>query len=218
MTSMAVHRLPQSIYNAQITGGSLLVPESQVIAGLMLTGVHENLARWQKAIREDNVLQKRSWHSADRMAGLIRNRLLLLDVDGWRLISRGSREVRVQMVLGSALLHSRLLRDFLTEIVWPKHRRFEKTLEISDWTVFFAECVHRDPNLAELSPSTVRKLREVAFRILVEGGLVPSTRDLQVSPITLTPSVAAYFEARSHRDIVKAIDPMQAGPTQTGSR
>jgi hypothetical protein len=202
---------PQPVYNAQITGGGLLVPESQAIAGLMLAGVHEDLARWQKAIRDDNVLQKRSWRSADRMAGLIRNRLLLLDADGWRLISRGAREVRVQMVLGSALLHSRLLRDFLDEIVWPKHRRFEKTLEISDWTVFFAECVHRDPNLADLSPSTIKKVREVAFRVLVEAGIVPSTRVLQVSPIALVPSVAAYFEARGHLDIVKAIDPMHAG-------
>jgi hypothetical protein len=202
---------PQPVYNAQITGGGLLVPESQTVAGLMLAGVHEDLARWQKAIRDDNILQKRSWRSADRMAGLIRNRLLLLDADGWRVISRGAREVRVQMVLGSALLHSRLLRDFLAEIVWPKHRRFEKTLEIADWTVFFAECVHRDPNLADLSPSTVKKVREVAFRVLVEAGIVPSPRALQVSPIALAPSVAAYFEARGHLDIVKAIDPMQAG-------
>lgn len=201
----------QPIYNAQITGGGLLVPESQVIADLMLTGTHEDLTRWQKAIRDDNVLQKRSWRSADRMAGLIRNRLLLLDAEGWRLISRGSREVRVQMVLGSALLHSRLLRDFLTEIVWPKHRRFEKTLEISDWTVFFAECAHRDPTLAKLSPTTVKKVREVAFRVLVEAGIVPSTRSLQVSPIALSPSVASYFEAQSHLDIIRAIDPMQAG-------
>lgn len=202
---------PQPVYNAQITGGGLLVPESQTIAGLMLAGVHEDLARWQKAIRDDNVLQKRSWRSADRMAGLIRNRLLLLDAEGWRLINRGAREVRVQMVLGSALLHSRLLRDFLAEIVWPKHRRFEKTLEIADWTVFFAECVHRDPSLADLSPSTVKKVREVAFRVLVEAGIVPSTRVLQVAPIALASSVAAYFEVRDHLDIVKAIDPMHAG-------
>jgi hypothetical protein len=201
---------PQPVYNAQITGGGLLVPESQAIAGLMLAGVHEDLVQWQKAIRDDNVLQKRSWRSADRMAGLIRNRLLLLDAEGWRLISRGSREVRVQMVFGSVLLHSRLLRDFLTEIVWPKHRRFDKILVISDWTVFFAECVHRDPNLAKLSPSTVKKVREVAFRVLVEAGIVPSTRALQVFPLALVPSIAAYFEARSHLDIVKAIDPMQA--------
>jgi len=201
---------PQPIYNAQITGGGLLIPESQVVAGLMLAGTHDDLKRWQKAIRDDNVLQKRSWRSADRMAGLIRNRLLLLDAEGWRLISRGSAEIRIQMVLGSALLHSRLLRDFLTEIVWPKHRRFEKNLEIQDWTVFFAECVHRDSNLAALSPSTVKKVREVALRVLVEAGIVPSVRSLQVAPISITPTVAAYFEARGNHDIIKAIDPMQA--------
>jgi len=209
---------PQPTYNAQITGGGLLIPESQVVAGLMLAGAHDDLKRWQKAIRDDNVLQKRSWRSADRMAGLIRNRLLLLDAEGWRLISRGSAEVRIQMVLGSALLHSRLLRDFLAEIVWPKHRRFEKHLEIQDWTVFFAECVHRDPNLADLSPSTVKKVREVAFRVLAEAGIVPSVRSLRITPVSITPTVAAYFEARSHLDIIKALDPMPTGPMQAGAR
>jgi hypothetical protein len=82
---------PQPVYNAQITGGGLLVPESQAIAGLMLAGVHEDMAQWQKAIRDDNILQKRSWRSADRMAGLIRNRLLLLDEDGWRPSCRAAR-------------------------------------------------------------------------------------------------------------------------------
>jgi len=199
------------IYNAQITGGGLLIPESQVIANLMLAGVHDDPNEWKKTIREDNVLQKRSWRSADRMAGLIRNRLLLLDTEGWRMISRGSAEVRIQMVLGAALLHSRLLRDFLVEIVWAKHRRFEKSLEIQDWTVFFAECVHRDPTLADLSPSTVKKVREVAFRVLAEAGIVPSVRSLRVAPISITLTVAAYFEARSHLDIIHAIDPMQVG-------
>ncbi len=211
MILMRTPAKPQFIYNAQITGGGLLVPESQVVAELMLTGIHEDRPKWQKAIRDDNILQKRSWKSADRMAGLIRNRLLLLDSEGWRLISSGSREVRVQMVLGSALLHSRLLRDFLVEIVWPKHRRFEKTLEIADWTVFFAECVHRDPNLANLSPSTVKKVREVAFRALTEAGILASTRSLQIVPISLVPTVTTYFATRNYRDIIKAIDPMQTG-------
>ena len=211
MSPKSLRQKPPRIYNAQITGGGLLIPESQVVAGMMLTGVHEAPKLWRHAIREDNVLQKRSWRSADRMASLIRNRLLLLDAEGWRLIHRGSADVRVQMVLGAALLHSRLLQDFLTEIVWPKHRRFDKTVEISDWTVFFAECVHRDPKLADLAPSTIKKVREVAFRMLYESGIVPSVRSLNVTPITVAPKVAEYFATRNHSDIIKAIDPLQAG-------
>lgn len=199
------------IYNAQITAGGLLIPESQVIAGLMLTGVHEDPTQWNQSIRQENVLQKRSWRSADRMAGLIRNRLLLLDVDGWRHISHGSPEIRSQMVFGAALLHSRLIRDFLTEIVWPKHRRFEKNLEIRDWTVFFAECTHRDPTLGDLSPTTTKKLREVAFRILIESSILASNRARKIAPITIVPEVASYFQNRHHQDIIRAIDPMQAG-------
>ena len=45
-------------YRADITAGSLKIPESRMIADLLLRGADD--AAWRAAIFEDNVLQARS--------------------------------------------------------------------------------------------------------------------------------------------------------------
>ena len=50
--------MPESLYKADIAGGSLKVPESRIIADLLLRGVDEK--EWRDAIEVENALQKRS--------------------------------------------------------------------------------------------------------------------------------------------------------------
>jgi hypothetical protein len=57
-------------YRADIAGGSLKVPESRIIADLLLRGVDDN--EWRDAIEVQNALQKRSPATARRQASLIR--------------------------------------------------------------------------------------------------------------------------------------------------
>ena len=58
-------------YKADIAGGSLKLPESRIIAGLLIDGVSES--EWKDAIEVENVLQKRSPGTAKRQASLIRD-------------------------------------------------------------------------------------------------------------------------------------------------
>ena len=62
-----------SIYNAEISAGSLMLPESRRIARLLLT--HPTKEQWFEALKLDNILQKKSPATAKRQARLIRNRL-----------------------------------------------------------------------------------------------------------------------------------------------
>ncbi len=62
-----------SLYNAEISTGSFMIPESRQIAKLLLT--HPTIEQWFDALHLDNVLQKKSPASAKRQARLIRNRL-----------------------------------------------------------------------------------------------------------------------------------------------
>ena len=61
-------------YKAELTAGSLKVPESRVVADLLLRGV--DASGWRQAMFKENVLQARSPQTAKRLRTLIRN--------GWR--------------------------------------------------------------------------------------------------------------------------------------
>ena len=71
-------------YRADITAGSLKVPESRVVADLLLRGV--SAQAWGDAVRKQNLLQTRNPATAVRVGRLIRKRLELMDADLWRLV------------------------------------------------------------------------------------------------------------------------------------
>jgi hypothetical protein len=60
-------------YKANFTKGGLMVPESRILADLLLRGV--DAAAWKQAVELDNVLRKRSPTTASTKAALIRARL-----------------------------------------------------------------------------------------------------------------------------------------------
>ena len=65
-----------SLYNAEISAGSLLLLESKRIATLLLGQPDE--AAWVHAIEIENILQKKTPATARRQARLIRRRLPVL--------------------------------------------------------------------------------------------------------------------------------------------
>jgi hypothetical protein len=58
--------LDRSRYSADITAGSLKVPESRIIADLFLRGIDES--SWREALYDQNVLQARNPETAKRLA------------------------------------------------------------------------------------------------------------------------------------------------------
>ncbi|MDH4483528.1 MAG: DUF1819 family protein, partial [Rhodoferax sp.] len=101
------------IYNAEISAGSLMLPESRRIAKLLLASPTAD--QWDHAIEVENILQKKP-ATARRQARLMRNRLETLDQDGWQSIVEGDTEVASQILLAASIRHSQLLSDFLRDV------------------------------------------------------------------------------------------------------
>ena len=114
------------IYNAEISAGSLMLPESRRVARLLLT--HPTKEQWFQALKVDNVLQKKSPATARRQARLIRNRLDTLEHEAWSLIAEGSQEVATQLLFAAAIKHSRVLADFLRDVYAGHLRRLEQNI------------------------------------------------------------------------------------------
>jgi hypothetical protein len=190
-----------NLYNAEISAGSLMLPESRRIARLLLTAPSQQ--QWDEALKNENLLQK-SPSTARRQARLIRNRLETLDQQGLRLIADGDAELSGQLLLAAAARHSLLLSDFMRDVYAADIRRLERTLSHRQWEGFLAECEHRDPAVGAWAASTRKKLFEVTVRILAEAKFLDSTRRKTLTPPMLHPKARDYLK--------------QLGDTQTLSR
>ena len=196
------------VYSAEISAGSLMLPESRRVAGLLLTGPSRE--QWFDSLKLDNLLQKKTPVTACRQAQLIRKRLETLTEEGLKVIASGSQEVATQLLFAAAIKHSRIFADFLLDVYAEKLRRLEQNLSpAKDWDAFLGECVQRDPEFANLRASTKAKMLQVILRVLAEGRYVDSTRNLRLTPPHLHPDVVSYLKRHGETSVLAIMDMSQ---------
>jgi len=124
-------------YRADISAGALKVPETRVIADLLLRGVDEQ--EWKRALISDNVLQTRNSATAIRLARLIKARLALMDAELWKMICEATGVVAVHAALAAAIKHSLLLGDFLDLVVREQYHLFNPALSNRLWDDYLSD-------------------------------------------------------------------------------
>ena len=188
------------IYNAEISAGSLMLPESRRVARFLLT--QPDRATWFDTLRTENILQKKSPATARRQARLIRNRLETLDEQAWQMVAEGEQELARQILFAASVKHSRLLGDFMRDVVAGRIRRFEECLAPTDWEAFLADCIQRDPAVAVFaSLQGVLNQEKLAQRIVSLHN--PDELDMMI----FTGVGAAYPLVRSHT-LLNALHPL----------
>ncbi len=190
-------------YKADITAGSLKVPESRVIADLMLRGL--DARGWEEAIVDRNVLQVRNPATARRLARLIRGRLSLMEADLWRLVRDGSGTVAVHACLAAAVKHSALLGDFLDLVVREQYRLFSPALSKSLWEGFLDDCRGRDPDMPLWNESTRRRLRSSVLQILAQAGYIDDTRSMKLQTVHIAAQVLDYLQEHQEQYVLRCI-------------
>lgn len=197
-------KMPPMRYSADLTAGSLKLPESRVVADLLIRGVSE--AEWKTAVQVENVLQARSVTTANRLARLLRSRLESMDVDLWRLVRDGSSTVATHACLAAAIKHSRLLGDFLDLVVREEYRTFAAKLSPKLWEPFLEDCRNRDPEMPVWNASTVTRLRSSVFQILAQAGYIESTKTMRLQTVHISAEVLRYLRDHDERYVLRCIE------------
>ena len=191
------------IFNGEIVAGSLLEKESRVIARLVLENLDEET--WRQKLYVENILQKRSQPTIKRMVALIRKRLSTINAEAWQMIAGGSNEAACQMLLVAAIKHSRLLGDFLIKVIKGNLTAFQNNVTDRDWQKFLEECATIEPQIKQWSPSTIKKLRQVIFRILAEAKILENTRSLKIMPFFINPEVERLLLKNDESYVLKCL-------------
>jgi hypothetical protein len=186
-------------YASDLSGGSLMVRESRIVAALLLESPTD--AAWQQAIVTDNILQKRASSSARRNAQAIRKRLQHLTPDFLRALRDGDDELATQIAFCATLLGNLLLVEFIERVVLDAYTTHTEKLDQYQWFDFLDESAHRDPSISSWTESSRKKMREVAFRILREVGYIPGPRDFTLQRVVIRPEVITMLDDHDLRRI-----------------
>ena len=190
-------------YKADITAGALKLPESRLVAGLLLRRVDD--AGWKDAIVTRNVLQARSPATATRLTKLIRGRLETMGPDLWKLVRDGGGAVAAHAVFASAVKHSRLLGDFLDLVVGEHYRVFNTVLSYKVFDDYLDGCRERDPDMPQWNESTRRRLRSSVFQMLAQAGYVETTRSLKLQTVHVADQVLRCLRAGGEDYVLRCI-------------
>ena len=190
-------------YAADITAGALKIPESRLIADLLLRQVDDE--GWKDAIVTKNVLQARSPATARRLTTLIRRRLETMGPDLWKLVRDGKGTVAIHAVFVAAVKHSPLLGDFLEIVVGEQYRLFSKSLTNSMWDDYLEGCRERDPEMPQWSETTRKRLRSSVFQMLAQAGYLEDTNSLTLQTVHIADQVLHYLKANREEYVLRCI-------------
>lgn len=190
-------------YKADITAGALKLPESRIIADLLLRKV--DAEGWKDAIVTKNVLQARSPATAKRLTKLIRGRLETMGPDLWKLVRDGKGSVATHAVFAAAIKRSPLLGDFLDLVVGEQYRVFGTALTNTMFADYLEGCRERDPDMPAWHESTRNRLRSSVFQTLAQAGYIENTRSLKLQTVHIAAQVIRYLESHDEEYVLRCI-------------
>jgi hypothetical protein len=174
-------------YQFGFTAGALGVVQCQALVALRL-----KLGSW-KAVKKEALAENRLFQA--RRSSLVRTerefrkRVETLTDPQLALMAESSIDVARLLALLAAFKRYAFLFDFCCLELRPKVERHDFALRPSDYENFVTAVELSHPELATLSPSSRAKIRQVALRILVEGGLLTETR----RPTIMRPNLPQVF-------------------------
>lgn len=177
-------------YLGDIIGGSIMLRESRLIAQLLLQ--HPDDEAWERAVVEENLLQKSSVHSAKRMASTVRKRLEAMSDTFWTDLLNAPDDLARQMLMLAVMCQSPVLIDFMATEVADARRMYREAMRSEDWPEFFASRQRVITGLERFSPSSIQKMGSNIFKILADVGYLESARSKRLKAVYLLPEISEW--------------------------
>jgi hypothetical protein len=184
-------------YALSFTSGGLLVREAGVIVSQYL--LVRDWATVRQIATEQNLLQARTTSSSVRVIRETVQRVCVLEDAELEFFVESSLTEQCHLLWAAACRRYCLIGDFAEEVVRERFLLMTPTLEIEDFERFITRKSLWHTELDELKLSTRAKLRQSAFRMLHEAGLLSEQGD--IIPAVLSGRVHKTLAARTPSDI-----------------
>lgn len=175
-----------SPYNAAITREQFLFYEMRITAKLVSGGMsgEEVVAH----IVSDNLFQYPTEKSVRKIALACLRRLKAMHDDILvQALATQPSETAKQICLYAMMKQYRLVWDFMILVIGEKYRLKDTSFSKMDLNVFFLRLQEQDGWVATWSDGTVKKVKQVLTKILVENEYLDSVAAGYLNPVCLNP-------------------------------
>ena len=172
--------------SGQITREQFLFYEMRTTAKLVYEGLSEEEA--VEKIVEENLFQYPTERTIREMARTCLKRLRSLEDESLvQALATQPSDVSKQICLYAMMKHYRLVWDFMITVVGAKYRNLDTSYGKIDLNTFFMRLQEQDDWVATWSESTVKKLKQVLQKLLVENEYLDSKDSDHINPVLISP-------------------------------
>ena len=182
--------------SGQITREQFLFYEMRTTAKLMTDGLsNEEIIN---RITDENLFQYPTEKTIKSMANTCIERLnALQDDDLVTAIANQPSDIAKQICMYAMMKHYRLVWDFMITVIGEKYRIQDLSFGQKDINVFFMQLQEQDECVAGWSESTIKKIRQVLIKVLVENEYLDNTKSDHLNPVWLCPVLENAIKANS---------------------
>jgi len=171
-------------YKATFTREQFLFHEMRTVAQLMVEGKNDN--EINEIVFNDNLFQYPTEKSIKRMVRNCLKRLHLLeDMRLVGIIANGSSDSAKQVCLYAMMNQYRVINEFMNSVIGEKYRLKDFSFSKKDVNVFFSRLQEQSDVVASWSESTIKKLKQVLVKMLVDTEYLDNTKSDQLNTILI---------------------------------
>lgn len=190
---------------AYITREQFLMREMRLACQLRLEGLtdEEIVAR----IKDENLIQYPTERMVGNIAQVCVKRMNAVDSEEIvRIIATGSPEASAQANLYAMMCTYPLVRDFMVNEVGRRYAEFDYALGSMEMNAYITRIQVEYPNIAELSDATLKKIKQVLRKCLIECGMLASARATRLDTSILDFDVQNAIQAKGDHEALSAFD------------
>lgn len=119
----------------------------------------------------------------------VSKRLSYLNRQQLELLVMGSLDVQKQLTYFAACRTYLFIRDFAVEVLREKYLIFDYTITDGDYLSFLRRKQDLHPEIENLTETTIKKIKQVTFKILEQAGIINNLKEKEIQPQLLEPKV-----------------------------
>ena len=184
-------------YSGSLTREQFLFYETRVVARLLADGLtREEILQ---AVKQDNLFQFPTERMIASICNTCQRRLDGLNsAELVQTLADGAQEDAKLINLYAMMRDNRIVWDFMISVIGEKYRTQDYELMPSDLNMFFLYLQEQNDQIAAWSDSTVRKIKQVLKRCLLECGYLESAKSTRLA--TVFPCPMLIEAIRRNRD------------------
>lgn len=121
-------------------------------------------------------------------------------------IANGSAEVAKQINLYAIMCENSIVYDFMTEVIGEKYRSQQLDFSAKDVNVFFMSLAEKVPAVNDWSESTIKKLKQVLVRFMIECEYLESPKAQVLQPVYLYPELDEVIRFKGDNEALAAFN------------